>query len=122
MFVFEKCSYEELQIIRERERLLLSGWTLIEKEYIDETKKIFDKAGNMIALINFYFHDEKKEKMCIVLFEVFPRYRNRGLGKRIIDQFLKRYHGEVELLPSSKASEFFWEKCGFVEGCYLDLR
>lgn len=61
MFVFEKCSYEELQIIRERERLLLSGWTLIEKEYIDETKKIFDKAGNMIALINFYFHDEKKK-------------------------------------------------------------
>lgn len=65
MFVFEKCSYEELQIIRERERLLLSGWTLIEKEYIDETKKIFDKAGNMIALINFYIFMMKRKKKCV---------------------------------------------------------
>ena len=39
MYRFEKCSYEELQLIRQSEDLLLSGWMLLEKEYIDETKK-----------------------------------------------------------------------------------
>lgn len=32
MFAFEKCSYDELQKIRHREDLLLSGWTLLKKD------------------------------------------------------------------------------------------
>lgn len=28
VFIFKKCSYEELQAIQHREDLLLSGWTL----------------------------------------------------------------------------------------------
>ena len=76
----------------------------------------------MIALINFYFTDEKKEHMCIALFEVFSQYRNKGVGKKIIDQFLNDYKGEVDLLPSGELSESFWKQCGFEEGCYLDLR
>lgn len=122
MYKFEKCSYEELQIIRQSEELILSGWTLLEKEYIDETKKIYDESGVMIALINFYFDDEKKEHMFIALFEVFPQHRNKGRGKEIIAQFLKHYKGEVNLLPSGELSESFWKQCGFEEGCYLDLR
>lgn len=122
MYRFDKCSFEELQIIRQSENLLLSGWVLLKKEYIDETKKIYDEAETMIALINFYFNDEKKEKMCIALFEVFPQYRNSGLGKKIIAQFLKNYQGEVDLLPSNEANESFWKQCGFKSGCYLDLR
>ena len=43
MFIFEKCSYEELQAIQRREDLLLSGWTLLEKEYIDVTEKVYDE-------------------------------------------------------------------------------
>lgn len=43
MFIFEKCSYDELQNIRHRKDLLLSGWQLLEKEYIDETKKYMMK-------------------------------------------------------------------------------
>lgn len=39
MCIFEKYSYDELQKIRHKENLLLSGWTLLEKEYIDETEK-----------------------------------------------------------------------------------
>lgn len=43
VFIFEKCSYEELQAIQRREDLLLSGWTLLEKEYIDVTEKYMMK-------------------------------------------------------------------------------
>ena len=43
VFIFEKCSYDELQNIRHRKDLLLSGWQLLEKEYIDETKKYMMK-------------------------------------------------------------------------------
>lgn len=102
MFVFGKCSYDELQRIRLREDLLLSGWSIIEAAYIDETEKIYDEDG--------------------ALFEVFKKYRNKGLGKKIIDQFLQDYHGEINLEPSSEESESFWKQCGFEEGCYLDRR
>lgn len=50
MFTFEKCTYDELQVIRHEADLLLSGWTLLEKEYIDETEKIYDEDGIMVAL------------------------------------------------------------------------
>ena len=58
MFIFERCSYEELQAIQRREDLLLSGWTLLEKEYIDVTENVYDEDGTMVALINYYFLNE----------------------------------------------------------------
>lgn len=122
MFTFEKCTYDDLQVIRHEADLLLSGWTLLEKEYIDETEKIYDEDGIMVALINYYFLNENKERMMIALFEVFKPYRNRGLGKRIIAQFFQDYHGEVHLEPSGEESESFWKQCGFESGCYLDRR
>lgn len=122
MFVFEKCSYDELQRIRQKENLLLSGWDIIEEAYIDETEKIYDEDGTLVALINYYFLDEKKDKMMIALFEVFEQYRRKGIGKRIISQFLQDYYGEINLEPSSEESKMFWEKCEFDSGCYLDRR
>lgn len=122
MFVFEKCSYDELQRIRQKENLLLSGWGIIEEAYIDETEKIYDEDGTLVALINYYFLDEKKDKMMIALFEVFEQYRRKGIGKRIISQFLQDYYGEINLEPSSEESKMFWEKCEFDSGCYLDRR
>lgn len=122
MYSFEKCSYQKLQEIRQSEDLVLSGWTLLEEAYIDETKMIFNNNGVMVALINYYFDDKKKEKMCLALFEVFPQYRDKGIGKQIVAQFLKHYKGEINLLPSGEASESFWKQCGFESGCYLDLR
>lgn len=101
MFIFEKCSYEELQAIQHREDLLLSGWTLLEKEYLDVTEKVYDEDGTMVALINYYFLNENKDRMMIALFEVFKPYRDRGLGKKF---------------------ESFWKQCGFESGCYLDRR
>ncbi|MCI6998409.1 MAG: GNAT family N-acetyltransferase [Eubacterium sp.] len=122
MFIFEKCSYEELESIQHREDLLLSGWTLLEKEYMDETEKVYDEDGTMVALINYYFLNENKDRMMIALFEVFKPYRGRGLGKRIIAQFLQDYYGEVNLEASGEESESFWKQCGFESGCYLDRR
>lgn len=122
VFIFEKCSYEELQAIQHREDLLLSGWTLLEKEYMDVTEKVYDEDGTMVALINYYFLNENKDRMMIALFEVFKPYRDRGLGKRIIAQFLQDYYGEVNLEPSGEESESFWKQCGFESGCYLDRR
>ena len=122
MFIFEKCSYEELQSIQHREDLLLSGWTLLEKEYMDETEKVYDEDGTMVALINYYFLNKNKDRMMIALFEVFKPYRGRGLGKRIIAQFLQDYYGEVNLEASGEESESFWKQCGFESGCYLDRR
>lgn len=84
MFIFKKCSYEELQAVQHREDLLLSGWTLLEKEYMDVTEKVYDEDGTMVTLINYYFLNENKDRMIIALFEVFKPYRDRGLGKRII--------------------------------------
>lgn len=81
MFVFEKCSYDELQRIRQKENLLLSGWGIIEEAYIDETEKIYDEDGTLVALINYYFLDEKKDKMMIALFEVFEQYRRNSNTK-----------------------------------------
>lgn len=43
VFILKKCSYEELQAIHHREDLLISGWTLLEKEYIDVTEKEYDE-------------------------------------------------------------------------------
>ena len=58
MFIFEKSSCEELQSIQHREDLLLSGWTLLEKEYMDVTEKVYDEDGTMVArkelLLSFY--------------------------------------------------------------------
>lgn len=54
MFVFEKCSYDELQKIRHKENLLLSGWTLLEKEYIDETVLIKRYGGNAAKDMSIY--------------------------------------------------------------------
>lgn len=113
---------EGLQAIQHREYLLLSGWTLLEKEYIDVTEKVYDEDGTMVALINYYFLNENKDRMMIALFEVFKPYRDRGLGKRIIAQFLQDYYGEVNLEPSGEQSESFWKQCGFESGCYLDRR
>ena len=118
----KKCSYEELKAIQHREDLLLSGWTLLEKEYMDVTEKVYGEDGTMVALINYYFLNENKDRMMIALFEVFKPYRGRGLGKRIIAQFLQDYYGEVNLEASGEESESFWKQCGFESGCYLDRR
>ena len=122
VFIFKKCSYEELQAIQHREDLLLSGWTLLEKEYMDVTEKVYGEDGTMVALINYYFLNENKDRMMIALFGVFKPYRGRGLGKRIIAQFLQDYYGEVNLEASGEESESFWKQCGFESGCYLDRR
>lgn len=111
-----------MQAIQHREDLLLSGWTLLEKEYMDVTEKVYDEDGTMVALINYYFLNENKDRMMIALFEVFKPYRGRGLGKRIIAQFLQDYYGEVNLEPSGEESESFWKQCGFESDCYLDRR
>ena len=120
VFILKKCSYEELQAIQHREDLLLSGWTLLEKEYMDVTEKVYGEDGTMVALINYYFLNENKDRMMIALFEVFKPYRGRGLGKRIIAQFLQDYYGEVNLEASGEESESFWKQYGFESGCYLD--
>lgn len=122
VFIFKKCSYEELQAIQHREDLLLSGWILLAKEYMDVTEKVYGEDGTMVALINYYFLNENKDRMMIALFEVFKPYRGRGLGKRIIAQFLQDYYGEVNLEASGEESESFWKQCGFGSGCYLDRR
>ena len=64
MVIFEKCSYVELQAIQHREDLLLSGWTLLEKEYIDVTENVYDEDGTMVALINYCFLNEKLPTFC----------------------------------------------------------
>ena len=122
MFIFEKCSYEELQAIQHKENLSLSGWTLLEKEHIDVTEKVYDENGTMVALINYYFFNENKDSMMIALFEVFEPYRDKGKGKRIIAQFLHDYYGKVHVEPSGERSESFWKQCGFESGCCLDRR
>lgn len=83
MFGFVKCSYEELQRICHKEDLLLRGWTMLEEAHIDETLKVYDEEGILVALLNYYFFDEEKEQMMIALFEVFKQYRNNGLGKKL---------------------------------------
>lgn len=122
MFRFEKCSYAELQDIRRKENLFLSGWKLVEEKFIDETEKIYDEDGTMVAVINYYFYGENQNRMLIVLFEVFEPYRNQGRGKRIIAQFIQDYYGEINLEPLNEESKAFWEQCGFESGCYLDRR
>ena len=45
MFEFEKCTFDELQIINKREKLSLIGWKMLQREYIDETMKIYNLDG-----------------------------------------------------------------------------
>lgn len=89
VFILKKCSYEELQAIQHREDLLLSGWTLLEKENMDVTEKVYDEDGTMVALINYYFLNENKDRMMIALFELFKPYRGRGKLKRIHSGYRK---------------------------------
>ena len=53
---------EKLQAIQHRGDLLLSGWTLLEKEYMDVTEKVYSEDGTMVALINYYFLNENKDR------------------------------------------------------------
>ena len=75
VFILKKCSYEELQAIQHREDLLLSGWTLLEKEYMDVTEKVYGEDGTMVALINYYFLNENKDRMMIALRRWTKGYR-----------------------------------------------
>ena len=89
VFIFEKCSYEELQVIQHREDLLLSGWTLLEKEYIDVTEKVYDEDGTMVALINYYFLSENKDRMMIHCSRCSNHIETEEWVKELLPSFYK---------------------------------
>lgn len=54
---------------------------------------------NDLQLFSSEKKESNKDRMMIALLEVFKPYRDRGLGKRIIAQFLQDYYGEYMPLP-----------------------
>lgn len=91
-------------------------WSIIEPSEIQLCEKVINSDKQLVALITYSFTDE----VCSIgKFEVLEDLRNKGIGKKIINQFLEIHCCDVEVIPFCEDSKRFWEKCGFVGDKYL---
>jgi|GEM_PF-5030438 GNAT superfamily N-acetyltransferase len=77
----------------------------------------FSLNGAMVAemLMNYCAHEMGECTATILLFEVIPEFRNKGLGKKIISEiecFVFK-EGFVNLRLDNTQSMEFWEKLGY---------
>ena len=107
MFVFRKCSYDELQRIRLREDLLLSGWILAYYQWY--TAKPFSmiwKSMSIRMLQKMYptFHEADIEKTVATLSEMIKPVKKSSISDlRLVrgmtqQQLAKRAHMSISQL------------------------
>lgn len=72
------------------------------------------KINNQIcAIISVSQIPEDNGVMWIDNFEVLQRYRGKGIGKRSVSDFLKKYDCPITLIAKDTEVADFWLKCGF---------
>ena len=120
MYTFRPCTYGELQQLIATRHFVLQAWNLVDEGYIDGLEIVENSKGEIIALI---YYDVDQKGMCemnIQDFEVSPRYRRQGHGRKIIQQFLSQHPTSVNLTPLNEDVVLFWMECGF-EGDILGM-
>lgn len=84
-------------------------------ECLDENDFIyfFEKDHSVCAAIRLSEDPCDEEVIWIDEFEIVREYRNQGIGKLIICNFLETCDCVVRLLAKNKSVAEFWHKCGF---------
>jgi len=71
-------------------------------------------AGFVLLIKNYSMIEDKKEKDCYIIMEMFVlnRYKGKGIGTNVTLQLFGKYTGKWEIgtLPNSKRVSAFWEK------------
>ena len=106
-YFFEQITFNELVSYR-TSLFHMSTWKCINAGYEQGCYKVISN-NQLIALL---YVDESAAPRTIV-FEVQEQYRNRGIGRNIILQYLSDNPGKYNLFPHDEDVVAFWEKCGF---------
>ena len=68
----------------------------------------------MLLIKNYSMIEDKKEKDCYIIQEMFilNKYKRKGIGTNVVLQLFKKYKGKWEIgtLPNSNKVSTFWEK------------
>lgn len=108
---WKECDYKEIEELKKNSILELP-WDILEK---DEFVWKYEINNLPIAFIRLSLDPVDKVSIWIDEFEVIREYREQGLGKRLICDFLDGIDLDVKLLAKNKGAQLFWEKCGFVD-------
>lgn len=106
-YSFEQITFDELVSYR-TSLFHMSTWKCINEGYEQGCYKVIGN-NHLVALL---YVDESASPRTIV-FEVQERYRNQGIGRNIISQYLSDNPGKYNLFPHDEEVVSFWEKCGF---------
>lgn len=104
-----KATYEEAIQLKKEKKLELP-WDCFEE---DDFLYLFEKNSFVCAVIRLSMDPCDNDVIWIDEFEIVKNYRNQGIGKLIICEFLKDCNNVVKLLAKNKSVAEFWYKCGF---------
>lgn len=116
-YIFDKCSYEEINRYKQELKLQLS-WELLDINYIWNNDsflyQIRDKDNELVAIL-YYSIDKPDGVYNLSQFEVLKDMRSKGIGEKIIKQFFKEKNitpDRIRLEPLNSDAARFWRKCG----------
>lgn len=81
------------------------------------------EKGEIMGFAGFYCNDDKDKNAYLSLIAVVPQYRNRGVGKSLLEEVVKQSKRAgmerlvLEVRKSNMVAIKFYEKLGFV---YID--
>jgi predicted acetyltransferase len=107
---YEFSQYEETDV----NKLGLYGYDWLDCYWTEEKRfPYFIKVNNIIAgfiLVNDYPETNIKTDYTLSEFFVMYKYRRLGVGKYVVNNILKKYHGKWQLKfhPHNVISEKFW--------------
>lgn len=104
-----QATYEEVKQMKINKVLEMPWECLDENDYI----YFFEKDHSVCAAIRLSEDPCDDEIIWIDEFEIVREYRNQGIGKLIICDFLETCDCVVKLLAKNKSVAEFWHKCGF---------
>lgn len=92
-----------------KDKMLEMPWDCLEEDYL----YLFEKNSGVCAVIRLSIDPYDSDVLWIDEFEIVRDYRDQGIGKLIISDFLKECNSVVKLLAKNKVVAKFWHKCGF---------
>lgn len=104
-----KATYEEVKKLK-KGRILELPWDCLDE---DEFLYLFEVDSCICAVIRLSMDTNDNDVVWIDEFEIVRNYRNQGIGKLIICNFLEECDNVVKLMAKNKRVAEFWYKCGF---------
>lgn len=102
-------TYEEVKQLK-KDKILELPWDCLEE---DDYLYLFEKNNHVCAVIRLSLDPYDNDVIWIDEFEIVRNYRNQGIGKLIICEFLEECNNVVKLMAKNKHVAEFWLKCGF---------